>query len=236
MLNLAVDWGLSDKNPVLKVRLFSEKGTERERILSEEEETRLLAHCSDYLKSIVVTALNTGMRRGEVFNLRWKNVDLRKRMIKVEQTKSGSSRMIPINRCLFAELVKAKRGNRASEYIFPNPESGLPYTQVRRSFKNACQKAGVKELRFHDLRHTFATRLIESGADLITVRDLLGHFSVRVTQRYTHSNQDRKKEALELLAQRAANWPQNPEGLAHICHISGEEKNSQSLIRLFSLN
>lgn len=236
MLNLALDWGLTDQNPVIKVRLFSEKGTEKERILSDEEEVKLLARCPGYLRPIVITALNTGMRRGEILNLRWRNVDLKKRLVKVEQTKSGTSRVIPINGCLYNELVKAKEASGKAEHLFPNPETGLPYTQVRKGFKNACQKAGVKELRFHDLRHTFATRLIESGADIITVRDLLGHFSVRVTQRYTHPGQDKKREAVELLLAREAKQPESPESLAHICHISETEKTSRPVIRLFSLN
>jgi excisionase family DNA binding protein len=236
MLNLAIDWGLTERNPVLKVRLFSEKGAAKERILFEEEEVKLLAQCPDYLRPIVITALNTGMRRGEILNLRWRNVDLKRRLIKVDNTKSGASRIIPVNGSLYSELVKVKDGSGKAEYVFSNLETGLPYTQVRKSFKNSCRKAGVKELRFHDLRHTFATRLIESGADLITVRDLLGHFSVRVTQRYTHPNQDRKKEAVELLVTRAEKQAENSEKLAHICHISETEKTFGSVTRLFSLN
>jgi len=71
---------------------------------------------------------------------------------------------------------------------------------MKKGFKAACRRAGIKGLRFHDLRHTFATRLVEKGADIETVRDLLGHYSITVTQRYTHSNEDRKRKAVELLS------------------------------------
>jgi excisionase family DNA binding protein len=236
MFNLAIDWNLTDKNPVAKIKLFSEKDTQKERILSEEEEAALLAECPNYLRPIVITALHTGMRRGEILNLRWKNVDLGKRMIKVEHTKNGKCRIIPANEHLYQVLAAIKRKNENAEYVFPNPETGLRYTEVKKSFKNACKKAGIKDLRFHDLRHTFATRLIESGVDLITVRDLLGHFSVRVTQRYTHPNQNKKKEAVELLGISALKQAENSENLAHICHISGKEKATGFATRLFSVN
>lgn len=229
MFNLAIDWNLTDENPVAKVRLFSEKDTMKERILTEEEEVRLLAASSDYLKSILIVALNTGMRRGEILNLRWSQVDLNKRFIKAENTKSGKNRIIPINDYLHPKLMKLNELNGKSEYVFPNPKTGRPFTEVKKSFKNACRKVGIDDLRFHDLRHSFASRLVESGADLITVRDLLGHFSVRVTQRYVHSNQKQKKEAVQLLVKRAQKKPKDPDNLAHICHTSSKDELSKSV-------
>lgn len=92
----------------------------------------------------------------------------------------------------------------------------LPYTDLKKSFKKACSSVGITDLRFHDLRHTFATRLLASGVDIVTVRDLLGHFSVRITQRYTHSNQEQKREAVQRLAGKALKQSQNLENLVHI--------------------
>lgn len=220
MFNLAMDWNFADENPVLRVKLFSEKDTMKERILKEEEEVKLLAESPDYLRPILVVALQTGMRRGEIFNLKWKQVDLNKRHIIVKQTKSGKSRMIPINNHLYQELLRVESTNGKCEHVFPNSLTGKPFTDVKKSFKGACKKAGIKGLRFHDLRHTFATRLIEAGADLITVRDLLGHFSVRVTQRYTHPSQLQKKLAVELLTKKSTEKSQNSEVLLHNCYIS----------------
>jgi len=219
MFNLAIDWNFADVNPVLKVKLFSEKDTQKERILTEEEEEKLLKAVPDYLRPIIIAALNTGMRRGEILNLRWRQVDMKNRQIRVEQTKSGKTRTIPINDALFQELQYEKALSGNSEYVFPNPKTGLPYTDVKKSFKKACSDVGIDDLRFHDLRHTFATRLLASGVDIVTVRDLLGHFSVRITQRYTHSNQDQKREAVQRLSGKVRKQSQSLENVAHICHM-----------------
>jgi integrase len=219
MFNLAIDWNFADVNPVLKIKLFSEMDTQKERILTEEEEAKLLLASPDYLRPIIVMALNTGMRRGEILNLKWNQVDLRNRQIRVEQTKSGKTRIIPINDVLLQELLNVKAANGQSEHVFPNPKTGLPYTDVKKSFKKACGKVGIEDLRFHDLRHTFATRLLVSGVDIVTVRDLLGHFSVRITQRYIHSNQDQKREAVQKLSRKTLKQAENLEDLAHIWHI-----------------
>ncbi len=200
MFRLAIDWGLAETNPVLKIRLFSEKDTAKQRVLRPEEETKLLAACPPHLKPIVIVALHTGMRRGEILGLRWKQVDLEAQIIRVENTKSGSNRLIPINRVLMGEFEALRASQGTSGLIFANPRTGAPYTEVKKSFKAACKAAEIKDLRFHDLRHTFATRLIEAGADIVTLKELLGHFSIRVTQRYTHPSQEQKRAAVELLS------------------------------------
>jgi len=200
------------------------------------EEERLLEASSEHLRPILIVALNTGMRRGEILNLEWKQIDLNKRLIKVENTKSGNNRIIPVNESLYQELLKAKNMNGRSRFVFPNPETGQPYTEVKKSFKNACRKAMIDDMRFHDLRHTFATRLVESGVDLITVRDLLGHFSVRITQRYTHSSQKTKKEAVELLAKKSLKNAENSEKLLHIRDMSSDEELKDSVNDSYSIN
>ena len=113
------------------------------------------------------------------------------------KTKSGKSRAVPINDMLF-EFFHARKNK--SEYVFPNPKTGMPYVDLKRQFRNACRRADIKGLRFHDLRHTFASRLVEKGVDIETVRDLLGHSSITITQRYTHSTDERKRVAVELLS------------------------------------
>jgi excisionase family DNA binding protein len=217
MFNLAMDWGLAQSNPVLKVKLFSEKNTQKERILTETEESRLLVECPPFLKPIVVTALNTGMRRGEILGLRWTQVDLEKRSIRVVQTKSGKDRAIPLNEPLHGVFSALRALDTRTELVFPNPMTGKSYTEVKKSFKAACKRAGISNLRFHDLRHTFASRLVTMGVDIVTVRDLLGHFSVNVTQRYTHPGQSQKIAAVELLARKMG---QNRENLLHPCYTN----------------
>jgi len=120
-------------------------------------------------------------------------------MIKVERTKSEKVRYIPINDDLFKQFLKLKNENGQSPYVFLNPETKRPFLDMKTPFKRACRISGIEGLRFHDLRHTFATRLIANGIDIETVRDLLEHHSVLVTQRYIHTSDERKRKAVETL-------------------------------------
>jgi integrase len=230
MFNLASDWGYASENPVTKVRLFSEKGNKKERILAAEEERALMESCSEHLRPIVITALNSGMRRGEILKLRWATVDFDKRIVRVEETKSGEPRKVDMNAVLFELLRWQRILNPAGEYVFMNPDTGKPYVEVGKAFRAACRRAGIKGLRFHDLRHTFASRLIEAGANIITVRDLLGHSSVKLTERYTHSNGEQKRRAVELLVERS------PEIPSQICHKKPETENAPAARYTFSMN
>lgn len=199
MMNLAIDWGLLTQNPVSRLKFFSEKANFRETILSLREEDDLLKKCPPRLLLIVQVALNTGMRRGEILGLRWCQLDLSARTIRLDKTKSGKPRIVPINGYLFDILMRQKEKSGSSEFVFPNPSTSKPFRDVKRAFNKASTDAGIEGLRFHDLRHTFASRLVAAGVDLITVKDLLGHHSVKVTERYTHSNAEQKKKAVEIL-------------------------------------
>ena len=230
MFNLAHDWGNLNESPMRTVRFFSEKDNLKERILDPEEEPRLLDSSSQHLKAIVITALNSGMRRGEILSLKWDAVDFQNRILKVEKSKSGKQRFIEMNSSLFALMKQLRVKNPGAEYVFSNPKTGRPFAQVKTAFKAACRRAGIKGLRFHDLRHTFATRLIEAGIDIVTVRDLLGHSSVKLTERYTHSRNELKRRAVEILA------AEKPEILAHIWHTQKREDDRPSLTRFYSMN
>jgi excisionase family DNA binding protein len=200
IFNVAIDWGYASSNPVSKVKFFSEKENIRERVLDEcDEEPRLLKAAVTYLEHMIVVALNTGMRKGEVFNLRWKNVDIERKQISIKESKSGRERKIPINSALFSLLNALKSQNGSGEYVFTNSRTGKPYTDIKKSFSKACDDAHIEDLRFHDLRHTFATRLVRRGVDLVMVKELLGHASIVTTQRYLHSQADVKFRAVESL-------------------------------------
>lgn len=192
----AIGWGYLTENPMKGLKPFSEKDNYMERVLSPEEEKRLLENCaSKPVKDFIVFGLNTGMRMGEILSLEWKNVFLEQRAILVTMTKSGKNRKIPINDTLYSLLTRLHdNGKNGNGRIFP-------YTNVYWSFKKAARLASIPEVRLHDLRHTFATRLIEPGVDIITVRDLLGHSHSTVTERYTHPNESLKRVAVESLTQ-----------------------------------
>jgi len=202
MFNLAIEEGYTEENPVRKVKLFSEKDNLKERILTEAEEEKLLEVCSETLRPIILVALNTGMRRAEILNLKWNHIDFEAMKIRVEKTKSGKVRFIPINSILFYVLQRLRAEKGQSPFVFLNPKTGKPYLDMKTGFKGTCRRAGISNLRFHDLRHTFASRLVERGVDIETVKELLGHHSITVTQRYTHSSDERKRAAVEQLSRK----------------------------------
>jgi excisionase family DNA binding protein len=210
MYNVAINEGLVTDNPVRKVKFYSEADNVKEQILSPEEEERLLAAAPGHLRSILIIALNTGMRWGEIVGLEWKRVDLRAQLIHVVKAKSGKPRFININDPLMQELTRLKAGANGSPHVLPNEGTGKPYACLYRCFAKACKAAGITGLRFHDLRHTFATRLIQGGVDIETVRSLLGHHSIIMTQRYTHSSHETKQRAVDILAlPRVVSGPKN---------------------------
>ncbi len=213
IFNVGIDWNFASENPVSKVKFFSEAESLRERVLTLDEERRLFMTNSPRLASILTVALSTGMRKGEILGLQWKNVSLEKGEIRVVESKSGRDRILPVNSILFEVLQVLKRQNGNNVFVFENPDTKKPYVDIKRSFSTACKQARIEDLRFHDLRHTFASRLVKRGVDLMIVKELLGHASVTTTQRYTHSRAEEKLRAVEALSQ-------DPQSYANRCQTS----------------
>jgi len=220
MLNLAIEENYLEQNPARRIKFYSEKDNMRTRTITKDEEIRLLDNSAEHLRSIIVVALNTGMRLSEILNLHWDRVNLKTRLIKVDRTKSGKVRYIPINDTLYCELWAIKNQNGQSSYLFISPSSGKQLTTIKTAFNAACRRAGITGLRFHDLRHSFATRLVEKGVDLITVKELLGHSSVKITERYTHSYGEQKEKAVELLNDIAIGGAKKGSNLGYICDMT----------------
>lgn len=236
MYNIAISWGYAERNPVRGVKFFSERDAQRERILTEEEEDRLLEAASAHLRPILVVALSTGMRRAEILNLKWKHVDFKKREIFIEKSKNGSPRKIDINSALLDELTRLKNRINNQQYVFINPRTGKPYKKVQRSFERARSNAKIEELRFHDLRHTFASRLIERGVDIVKVKEFLGHSTVRTTERYIHPDREEKKKAVELLCAKRPKKAGKEVNLLHIRDMKRKHKDFEFVSSLFSIN
>ncbi len=199
MFSIAVENGWIDKNPYLarKVKPLRED-SRRERFLEPSEEKNLLGQCTDnyeYLKPILICALHTGMRKSEILNLKWQYIDLDKGYITVTQTKSGKDRNIPISATLRQHL-RILKDNRQSDHVFVNHDTQKPYYDLKRSFAEILDQAKIRGLRFHDLRHTAATRMVAAGIDLIVVQDILGHACISTTMRYSHPVPERKKQAI----------------------------------------
>lgn len=198
IFNKSVLWGMASTNPVKGVRFFPEK--RRLRFLMPDEIQILLEACSDDFRTIVLTALNTGMRRGEILNLTWDDVDLERRQLLVRDSKNGESRTVEMNDLLTETLklhMSQQRPRPTNVFV---GRTGAPLTTIQHTFERTCQRAGLTDLHFHDLRHTFASHLVMNGIDLTTVKELLGHKSIQMTLRYAHLSQPHKKKAVETLS------------------------------------
>jgi len=142
----------------------------------------------DYLHPMVMLALHTGMRRGELFKLEWEQVNLINRTVTITaaNAKSRKQRHIPLNDSALSALTAWQEQTTKSGLVFPNPKTGNPFIDVKKAWTNLISNAGIERFRFHDLRHTFASRLVMNGVDLYTVKELMGHSSIEMTGKYAH--------------------------------------------------
>ena len=210
ILSMAVDYGMIQSKPCQRVRKF-QLNNRRERYLSVEEETRLMGMLFGrraYLRPIVILALNTGMRRGEILNLEWWQIDFSSNRLIVTKTKSGKPRHIPMNKIVRETLLELKESSKG-KYVFESQKNpGHPIHDPKKAFKSALKDAGVENFRFHDLRHTAGTRLAEAGADAFTIKDILGHASIQTSAIYVHATDERKRRAVSALERYAENFGQ----------------------------
>lgn len=202
MFNIAISNNLAKENPLKEVKKLKQNNY-KIRFLTKEEEKALFEVFYEnksyhYFIPIVICALQTGMRKGEILNLKWSNIDFDNKFIELLQTKSGKARKIPISQKLMKELLQI-RETKISEYVFANPYTKNRYQFIHKGFDEAVRKANIKKFRFHDLRHTAATRMTEMGIDLAVVQEILGHSDVKTTMRYAHPVPERKLKAIEVL-------------------------------------
>ena len=198
MFNLAITWDLFlGANPVRKVKFFREFNTGL-RVLTLEEEKSLIQNASPYLQDLIRFAVNTGLRIGEIFSFRWTGVDLKRGILTVFSSKTEKIREVPIN-METRKVLEAWWLGKKNEIVFYNPETGKPFVDLKAGFALACRKAKIEGVTWHTLRHTFASRLVNSGVDIVTVKELLGHSSISVTMRYAHTNFESKRAAVEKL-------------------------------------
>lgn len=196
MFNVAIrEWEWCKDNPVSKLSFSVGNRNARDRWLTLEEEKSLLDNATNpvWLRSLIIVALHTGMRRGEILELRWQNVDLLKRAIRVIKSKNGEKRTIPMSKTLL-NLFKSMNVRDISGRVFPISGSSL-----RQAFDKLVAKVGLENFRFHDLRHTFATRLVQNGVDLYKVKELLGHKTITMTMRYAHHYSESLRSSVEVL-------------------------------------
>lgn len=200
MFSKAVEWEMVEEEILKRIRKVKPLKNENKRLrfLSKEECQNLINSCDPHLKPIAITALNTGMRKGEILNLRWDNVDLRHGFILLDITKNGERREIPINDTLRGVLQGITRRLDIPS-VFYDSITGKPFRDVKRSFSTALRKTGIRDFHFHDLRHCFASHLVMAGVDITTVSRLLGHKSLSMTLRYSHLAPSHMVKAVDIL-------------------------------------
>ena len=194
------EWEWCTDNPVSRVSMERENNT-RDRWLTVEEEQRLQEAAVPWLGEIILFAVNTGMRMGEILALSWTGVDLFRRTVTVFRSKNGERRTLPMNGTVL-DLLKRKYGTRseATDLVFHSlSQTPLDGSNIRRAFITALDTAKIQDFHFHDLRHTFATRIVQAGVDLYKVQRLLGHKSPLMTQRYAHHYPESLRDGVEAL-------------------------------------
>ncbi len=197
MFNKGIERGRVVENPAQGVEKYEENNA-RTRYLSTGEIERLLEASSDDFRPVLITALHTGMRRGEILNLQWPDVDLKARVILIRESKSGKQRKIPMDETLY-ETLSVLPSRFKKGYVFPSPRTGGRRYDFKKPFRAAVTKAGIEDFRFHDLRHTFGSHLVMNGVDLRTIQELLGHYSVSMTEKYAHLAPDHRTRAVKTL-------------------------------------
>lgn len=194
MFNLAIRWQMVGVtiNPTMTHQL-KRISTYRERFLTAAETERLLASvnrsANRMLRYIIPMLLLTGARKREVLEARWVDMDVERRYWRIPKTKSGRERYVPLSDASLELLRRVPRRTQC-DYIFANHRTSLPFRCVYRSWHRARTLAGMPEVRVHDLRHSFASFLVNAGCSLYEVQKILGHSSIVMTQRYSHLSLD----------------------------------------------
>lgn len=204
LLSVAVDWELIEVVPPIKWLKPVEPKFD---FLTFHEANCLIEFADDRWRPMIVVALKTGLRLGELLGLKWDCVDFERKMLIVRRAvsrgvlgtpKNHRSRMVPLGKVALAALKSIPKGS--NDFVFSNLD-GKPLTesQCKRPLKRAFRDAGLRELAWHALRHTFASHLVMKGAPLRSVQELMGHSDIRMTMRYSHLTDEAVREAVSLL-------------------------------------
>lgn len=213
ILNLALRWGIPGvkTNPAVGVKLY-EANNSREKFLTPEETQRLYAELqisvNPQLKHIVALLLLLGCRKRELLDSRWADFDLDRRTWKIPLAKSGKSRHVPLSKAALEVLAQLPRWE-GCPYLVPNPKTLKPYGSIQRSWDIARKAAGLPEVRMHDLRHSMASNMVNSGRSIYEVAKVLGHSQLKTAQRYAHLNNETLLAAVDAAADATGtNWTQ----------------------------
>ena len=200
--NLAIRWEIPGikANPTKDVPLFDDHDGKRDRFLSQEETQRLFMavqqSSNPMLQYIITMLILTGARKREVLDCRWEDLDLDKRQWRIPTTKAGRPRYVPLSNGVLTLLANVPHDERCP-YVFANPKTKKPFESIFNAWNTARKQAGLSEVRIHDLRHSFASFLVNAGRSLYEVQRILGHTQIKTTQRYAHLSQDTLLDAAD---------------------------------------
>jgi integrase len=198
VLTKAEEWGIISHNPAKGIKL-SKENNRRLRYLTPEECNSLLESCTTQtMRQVITLALHTGMRRGEILNLTWENVNLRDRYIEITDQKNGERSTIPLTQTAIETLRSIPR-RVDSKYVFTGKTPDKPFYDLKRQFEKAVKKAELPGVTFHTMRHTCASTLVMAGVDLVTVKEIMRHKTIDMTLRYSHLAPAHKKAAVDAL-------------------------------------
>ena len=197
--NLAIrEWEWCKENPVSRVSKFR-VNNQIERWLTFEEEQKLLSVSPSWLQEMIIFAINTGLRQSELLNLQWSQVDLFRRTLTILEQKNRGKDTLPLNQSAM-EVLKERARVRQNGWVFYNKSSKIRDARcLLRAFYAASKKASIHNLRWHDLRHSFATRLIQGGADIYTVQKLGRWKNISMVTRYAHHYPESLRPGIEIL-------------------------------------
>jgi len=205
MFRLAVQWGYIKDNPTDGVSKLRVPKKVAPRFLTEEECKRILEASDDFLRPIFFTFLNTGMRKAELENLEWSDINFTRRKIKIavkdDWTPKTNEREIPVNDGLLEVLKRQESTANGSKYVFPDEEGGKIYkNRLRNRLMTLTKQLGFGEVtQIHALRHTFASHLVMKGVDLATIKQLMGHSDIETTMIYSHLTEKHVDQAVDKL-------------------------------------
>jgi len=200
IFNLAIKWEICglNQNPTTGIELF-QTNNKIERFLTKSDIEHLYTAVKQsqnkMLRYIVPFLILTGARRNEALKAKWNEFDLEQRLWRIPITKSGKARHVPLSDSTIALLAQIKDLNVSSTYVLPNPKTGKPFSSIFGAWDTARKRCGLDDVRIHDLRHTFASLLVNNGRTLYEVQKLLGHSQIETTQRYAHLSQETLQDA-----------------------------------------
>ena len=194
------EWEWCKENPFCKVKMEKENNA-RDRVLGYDEEDCLLDACPKWVGDIVTFALHTGARLGEILELTWNGVDIFRKVVVIHQGKTGHTKTIPLTPTALEILIEKGKVRHLHFNLVFHTARGTQITNrnLERAFTNALKKAKIENFRFHDLRHTFASRLAMAGKDLYLIQKLLGHREPRMVQRYAHHSIESLRSGIDVL-------------------------------------